>query len=362
MPSTPSELQPVHGRHVDLAELVGRSVQDAGARADAQQGRLLGHREGGRDRRLRGDHRRHGGDHDQGIERPVRRQLEERVGRGGGIGQQQRALAVVVGEQGREHHDQPGDADGIAAEMADVGVERLRTGERQRDRAQRHEGAGLVLHGEGEGMIGRQRHQHLGMLHDLARAQQEQDGEPDQHDRPEQMADAAGAVVLHGEQADQHGHGDRQDHRLEGGRRHVQALDGAQHRDGGRQQAVAVEQGGAQHAQDHVDVAPALGDAGLARYQRHQRQHAALAVIVGAHDHNDVFQGDDDQQRPGDQRQHAEHVVVRRLQAGEIAEAGLDGVERAGADVAEDDAERRQRQAGRPLPVGGPQSGHRTHT
>ena len=105
------ELQPVHGRHVDLAELAGRGVQDAGARADAQQGRLLGHREGARDRRLRGDHRRHGGDHDQGIERPVRRQAEERVGGGGGIGQQQRALAVVVGEQGGEHHDQPGGAD-----------------------------------------------------------------------------------------------------------------------------------------------------------------------------------------------------------------------------------------------------------
>ncbi len=39
------------------------------------------------------------------------------------------------------------------------------------------------------------------MVHDLADAQQQQDREPDQHDRPEQVADAAGAEALHGDRA-----------------------------------------------------------------------------------------------------------------------------------------------------------------
>ena len=39
-------LQPVDRRHVDLPELAGRRVLDVQARAEAEQGRLLGHREG----------------------------------------------------------------------------------------------------------------------------------------------------------------------------------------------------------------------------------------------------------------------------------------------------------------------------
>ena len=121
---------------------------------------------------------------------------------------------------------------------------------------------------------------------------------------------------------------------------------------GGRQQAVAVEQGGAGHAEHDVEVAPARRDLAAARDQRHQGEHAALAAIVGAHHDDDVFQGDDDDQRPGDQRQDAEHVLGRRLQPGELAEALLDGVERAGADVAEHHAERGQGELRSPAAAG----------
>ena len=47
-------------------------------------------------------------------------------------------------------------------------------------------------------------------------------------------------------------------------------------------------------------------------------------------------------QRPDDQRQHAENP--RRGDRGAIVEALLDGVERRGADIAIDDAQRRDRQ------------------
>ena len=82
----------------------------------------------------------------------------------------------------------------------------------------------------------------------------------------------------------------------------------------------------------------ALGD-GLA--ERHEREHAAFALVVGAQQDEHVFQRDDEQQRPDDQRQHAEHGLAagkaRRLR-------GVHGfperVQRARADVAVDDADR----------------------
>ena len=42
--------------------------------------------------------------------------------------------------------------------------------------------------------------------------------------------------------------------------------------------------------------------------QRHQRQDAALAAVVGAHDQHHVFHRDDQHERPEDQRQDAQDL------------------------------------------------------
>ena len=80
-------------------------------------------------------------------------------------------------------------------------------------------------------------------------------------------------------------------------------------------------------------------------HQRQQREDAALAVVVGPHDEDQVLDRDDDDQRPEDQRQHAEDVgrasTAMRVRA---VEALAQRVQRAGADVAVDDAERREDQ------------------
>ena len=47
-----------------------------------------------------------------------------------------------------------------------------------------------------------------------------------------------------------------------------------------------------------------------ARGERGQRQRSALAVVVGAQQQQHVFDRDHDDQRPQDQRQHAEHDVA----------------------------------------------------
>ena len=81
------------------------------------------------------------------------------------------------------------------------------------------------------------------------------------------------------------------------------------------------------------------------RRQRRQRERAALAVVVGAQQDQHVFERDGDDQRPHDQRQHAEHDVTGdRLVAAGRDRRLAEGVERAGADIAVDDADAAERQ------------------
>ncbi len=79
--------------------------------------------------------------------------------------------------------------------------------------------------------------------------------------------------------------------------------------------------------------------------QGHQRDDAAFAVIVDAHGKIDVFDAGDDEEGPQDQRQRAEDRGGVRLGARQV-QNGFQRIEGARADIAEDDAERRQAQGG----------------
>ncbi len=129
--------EPVDRRQVDLADLFVGGVADLQPRQEAELDRLLGHREGARDHRLRGDHRRHRRQHHHRHPAPVRDQQEEGVGDRARVADDQRALAQVVERQRREDDEEPGAADRRPAEVAHVGVERLGAGDRQHDRAER---------------------------------------------------------------------------------------------------------------------------------------------------------------------------------------------------------------------------------
>src|SRR3954464_5310716 len=78
-----------------------------------------------------------------------------------------------------------------------------------------------------------------------------------------------------------------------------------------------------------------------AAQQRDQRHHAALAVVVRVHRQQDVGDGDDDHHRPEDQRHDPEDVVAADRDRVRVlgVEHRLKGVDRAGADVTEDDTE-----------------------
>src|SRR5262249_14962118 len=70
--------------------------------------------------------------------------------------------------------------------------------------------------------------------------------------------------------------------------------------------------------------------------------NSAFAVIVGAHHYRDVFERGGDQERPDDQRKHADCYC--RGGAARPFKRGLERVKRTRADVAIDNAQRAQYQ------------------
>ena len=111
-----------------------------------------------------------------------------------------------------------------------------------------------------------------------------------------------------------------------------------EHGDGGGDDAVAKEQAGAGDAdQSEDDPQPFIGHAALG--EGHQGEDAAFAAVIGAHDQHDVFDRDHQDQRPEDQREDAQYLPRGDAGGFEMLHTGLEGVERAGADIAIDDAE-----------------------
>ena len=165
--------------------------------------------------------------------------------------------------------------------------------------------------------------------------------EVEDHDRPEQSAHPRRAVRLDREQADEDADRDRHDIGPEAGLDGGQAFDRGQHRDRRSDHRIAVEESAGEDAEQHDARRPALLLALRATVdQRQQGEAAALPFVVGAHDRHDIFEGHDDHHRPEDQAEDAEDLdrpVPERMMAGE----GLaEGVDRARADIAEDDADR----------------------
>jgi hypothetical protein len=80
--------------------------------------------------------------------------------------------------------------------------------------------------------------------------------------------------------------------------------------------------------------------------QRHQRQGSALAIVIRAQQHEDVFDRDDDDQRPQDHRQYADDNFGRHRTGVACGRRRgfAEGIERRRSDVAEHDADAAERQ------------------
>ena len=183
-----------------------------------------------------------------------------------------------------------------------------------------------------------------GSSSDLDQSEHTERGEPQRHHRAEQPPDQARPEALNDEQCREHGQRDRDDEPIQARRGDLEALDRRQHGDRRGDHAVAVEQRGPEHAQrDQCPLAPG-GAHPRALDERDQRHDPAFAAIVGAHDEHHVLDAHDDRDRPEDQRQHAVDAARIGREAVLLAERLLHGVQRARADVAEDHAERAERQ------------------
>ena len=224
--------------------------------------------------------------------------------------------------------------------MPHIGIQRLDAGDRQHHRPQREERHLLIFHEEVERPFGVQRLQHFRIRNDAACAQHRQHDEPQQHHRSEQLADAAGTVLLNGEQQRQHQNGERHDIGVKRRRGDFQPLDRRHHRDSRGDHHLAIEEAAADQAQYHQHRGSARR--GVAPGQRHQRQNTALAGVVRAHHVGEIFEGNDHDQHPENQRQEAENHVRTNIEAVMAGETLSQRIERAGADITVDHADGRQ--------------------
>ena len=226
--------------------------------------------------------------------------------------------------------------------MAEIGVKRLAAGDHQEYRAERDQADLAVIEKKFDAVKWIDRQQHVRIVADMQRAGDRDRDEPDYHDRSKQRGHLGGAAALRGEQADQDGDRERRHVVAEGRARELQALHRRKHRNRRGDHAIAEKHRGADDADDEDERGtPPERAAG----QRCERERTALPVIVGAQQDQHVFQRHGDDQRPQDQRQHAEHgVTSNRLVMARRNRRLAKGVKRAGTDIAIDDADAAERQ------------------
>lgn len=228
--------------------------------------------------------------------------------------------------------------------MAHVGVERLHPCDGQHHGAEGKEGGELILHKEAQRPDWVERPQYLGVLEDAAKAKRRQGQKPEQHDGGKQLAHGGGAVLLNGKQQGQHQHRERHYVGVEGRGHNFEALDGRHHRHGGGDHHLAVEEAAANEPEDDQRRSPFLR--AVAGRQRHQGQDAPFPCVVRPHHEGEVLERDHQDQQPEDQGEKAQDGGGLDPEAKLAGEALAQGIERAGADIAIDHADRRQGDAG----------------
>ena len=116
---------------------------------------------------------------------------------------EQRGLAGIIEQQRRQYDHIPGGKNRLAAQVSQVGVERLAAGNREKDAAENGQAGPPLVRQEADRVAWINRHHHAWMVHDTRRRPRGDDDEPDQHHRSGNLTDARGAAALNGEQAEQ---------------------------------------------------------------------------------------------------------------------------------------------------------------
>jgi hypothetical protein len=301
---------------------------------------------GARDHGLRGNHRGGDREHDHRVDRPGGCQQIERVLGGRGVLEQQSPLPEVVEQQRRKDDGEPDESNGARAEVPHVRVQRFAPRDHEEDRAEDEISRPPRVEKEADGVHRVDRREHRRLAQDLHQAEERQHREPQQRHRTENPADPRGAAALDEKERDENRDGDRDDVRTQRGRGDAETLHRAEHRDRGRDEAVAIQQRGAEQSDQEQGRSLLPARWRDRRRERRERENAALAMVVGAEHEYEVLDGDDDDERPEDERQDAEDVIVGRLDGVRPVKALAERIERARADVTVDDAEGEQTEGG----------------
>ena len=221
--------------------------------------------------------------------------------------------------------------------MTHIGIERLDSRDRQGDRAKQHERQQRMAHHELRRIERVDRRQHLRIANDCSHTKCRNRSKPEHHDGAKDMPDLARAKPLGQKQ-------DRQNRQCnvvlearDTRHHHREPFDRRQHRNARRQNPISRKQRDREHAdRNHNDAMPLLH---VPQCKYAQRKRAALPLIVGPHDHQDVLDRDHQHQRPDEQREETEHLVPICTEAKDIVEGSLKRVQRTRADIAVDDAD-----------------------
>ncbi len=126
-----------------------------------------------------------------------------------------------------------------------------------------------------------------------------------------------------------------QDQRFGPGGGNFEALQGGEDGNDRGDQAVAVEQGGAEEpGQDQASAQ--VGPQAFVEQGQHG-EDAAFPLVVGPEDEQGILQADHQGQRPKNQGNQAQDIGRSWFDGGMAAKTDFKGIQRAGADVAEDD-------------------------
>ena len=291
--------------------------------------------------RLRGDDGRGSGENKKRIQGPARGEAEKEVVRLAGIGEEVGSLADIVEEEGGIDEVEPGPAYGVAPEVAQVGVEHLGPRHREEDRAQDAEAELPVAAQEADRLEGIEGGEDARRGHDGTQAKDAHDDEPDHDDGAEDPAHLRRALGLRGKEGDENEDGQGHDVGNEIGGDELEPLDRREDRHRRCYHAVAVQESrpyDAQEGDEGLALDTALGQ--VARDQADKGQYAALSPIVRAQDDEEILDADDQAQGPDEEGYYPHGVVSFRRDSVQGGEAFAKRVQRGGANVAEDDANR----------------------
>ena len=233
--------------------------------------------------------------------------------------------------------------------MPHVSIKRLSAGYRQHHIAHRHQCGCLVIEQEFNAVKRVHRCQNGRMFDNIVQTQYRQHRKPDQHDRPESRTNHGRTLSLHVKKAEQYDQRNWNNERFKCWRRDLQPLNSRKHGNRRRHHAITVEHRRAKNADDHDQLHLPRFVLRVLQRQGNQGHDAALAPVVGAHDEHYVFDRNDNDQRPKEEREAAKNIGLsdrNRVIAGKDL---FHRIERAGADVAINHAKRSQRHDGQPL-------------